>query len=108
MSSRTNPKFAQKELNKFMEIRNLQSSMINAYKKTAAGVSPKKTQTAAKTEKTDRVEFDFGRYLETAKTEAASAADASASPARLAALAEKYSGDNCPVSAEDVAAAILG
>lgn len=92
-----------------MEIRNLQNSMINAYKKTANSVSPKakKAQTAAKEEKTDRIEFDFGRYLETAKSEAASSADAPASSARLAALAEKYSGDNCPVSAEDVAAAIL-
>lgn len=91
-----------------MEIRNLQNSIINAYKKTSSGVSAKKAQAAAKTEKTDRVEFDFGRYLEAAKAETVSAADAPASPARLAALAEKYSGDNCPVSAEDVAAAILG
>lgn len=91
-----------------MEIRNLQSSMISAYKKTAANTAPKKTQAAAKAEKTDRVEFDFGRYLDAAKAETVSAADTSASPARLAALAEKYGGDNCPVSAEDVAAAILG
>lgn len=91
-----------------MEIRNLHNNMISAYKKSASLGSPKKAHSQAKAEKTDRVEFDFGRYLEAAKAEAASAADAPASEARLAELAAKYAGDNCPVSAEDAAEAILG
>ncbi len=90
-----------------MEIRNLQSSMISAYKKTSSLTSQKKAHSEAKAEKTDRVEFDFGRYLSSAKAEAASAADAPAGEARLAELAAKYAGDNCPVSSEDAAAAIL-
>lgn len=91
-----------------MEIKNLQSSMISAYKKTARVNAPKKSDSTSKsTVKTDRVEFDFGRYLEIAKTDAAAKADAAASEERLAALKEAYAGDNCPVSAEETAAAFL-
>lgn len=91
-----------------MEIKNLQSSMISAYKKTARVSTPKKTDSASKsTVNTDRVEFDFGRYLEAAKTDAASKADSAVSAERLAALREAYSGDNCPVSAEETATALL-
>lgn len=91
-----------------MEIKNLQSSMINAYKKTARVSAPKKSDSTSKnTVNTDRVEFDFGRYLEAAKADAAAKADSALSADRLAALKEAYSGDNCPVSAEETAAALL-
>ncbi len=91
-----------------MEIKNLQSSMINAYKKTAGIKAPKKSeQTSKSSVNADRVEFDFGRYLEAAKADAAAKADTAAGEGRLAALREAYSGDNCPVSAEETAAAFL-
>lgn len=91
-----------------MEIKNLQTSMINAYKKTARVSAPKKSDSAQKSAvNTDRVEFDFGRYLEMAKADAAAKADSAVSAERLATLKEAYSGDNCPVSAEETAAAIL-
>ena len=91
-----------------MEIKNLQSSMINAYKKTARVNAPKKSDSTSKSAvKTDRVEFDFGRYLEAAKVDAAARTDAAATADRLNALKEAYAGDNCPVSAEETAAAFL-
>ncbi len=91
-----------------MEIKNLQTSMINAYKKTAGVGTPKKSESSSRaTIKTDRVEFDFGRYLETAKADAAAKADPAVSADRIASLKEAYSGDNCPVSAEALASAML-
>ncbi|MGN0657019.1 MAG: hypothetical protein ACI4KR_09510 [Ruminiclostridium sp.] len=91
-----------------MEIKNLQASSINAYRKLTRTTSVKKNTAAAKEAvNTDKVEFDFGRYLDAAKANAASGADSAASADRLAALAEKYAGDNCPVSAEDTADAMF-
>lgn len=90
-----------------MEIKNLQSRMINTYKKTAGVSAPKKSESASKSVNADRVEFDFSRYLDAAKADAAAKVDAPASEDRLAALKEAYAGDNCPVSAENVAAAFL-
>lgn len=91
-----------------MEIKNLQSSMINAYKKTAGIRAPKKADAASKSSvNTDRVEFDFSRYLDTAKADVAAKADAALSEERLATLKAAYAGDNCPVSADEIAAAFL-
>ena len=91
-----------------MEIKNLQSNMISMYKKTAGISTPKKSSSVSRaTVNTDRVEFDFGRYLETAKADAAARTDAAATADRLNALKEAYAGDNCPVSAEETAAAFL-
>lgn len=91
-----------------MEIKNLQSSMINAYKKSAGIRAPKKSESASKVSvNTDRVEFDFGRYLEMAKAGAAAKTDAAANENRLEALKQAYAGDNCPVSAEETAAAFF-
>ena len=91
-----------------MEIKNSQSNMISMYKKTAGMSAPKKAGTVSRTTvNTDRVEFDFGRYLETAKADAAAKTDAAASEDRLAELRNLYAGDNCPVSAEETAAAFL-
>lgn len=92
-----------------MEINNLQMNSINAYKKLTKSTAVKKDSSAGKKSvNTDKVEFDFGRSLAAAKANAASRVDSPASEERLAALAKKYAGDNCPVSAEDVAGAILG
>lgn len=91
-----------------MEIKNLQTGMISAYKKTVSAGAPKKSDTASKAKvNTDRVEFDFGRYLEIAKSDAAAKADPVLNQERLAALKESYSGDNCPVSSEEAATAIM-
>lgn len=91
-----------------MEIKNLQSSMINAYKKTAGIRAPKKADSAARSSvNTDRVEFDFSRYLDCAKADAAAKADTAMSEERFSALKQAYAGDNCPVSAEEIAAAFL-
>lgn len=90
-----------------MEIKNFQVSSINAYKKLTKSTAVKKNDSVIKEANTDKVEFDFGRYLDTAKADAASKADPAASEDRLAALAQQYSGDNCPVSADALASAIL-
>lgn len=90
-----------------MEITNLTAGRINAYKKTADAAPRKKAQAPEKTVNSDRIEFDFGRYLEAAKAEAAASVSSDADSARLAQLTEKYSGDNCPTSAENTADAIF-
>jgi hypothetical protein len=91
-----------------MEINNLHLNSISAYKKLNKPVSAKKSSSSAKSgANTDKVEFNFGRSLAAAQTNAALRANAPASDERIAALAEKYAGDNCPVSAEAVAAAIV-
>ncbi|MBO6301177.1 MAG: hypothetical protein J6N15_01925 [Ruminiclostridium sp.] len=91
-----------------MEINNLQFNSISQYKKLSKPVSSKKSEASAKGRtNTDKVEFDFGRSLTAAKAGAAARANAPASEERLAELAAKYAGDNCPVSAEAVAAAIV-
>ena len=91
-----------------MEINNLHLNSISTYKKLNKTVSSKKSESSAKGKtNTDKVEFNFGRSLAAAQANAASRANAPASEERLAALAEKYAGDNCPVSAEAVAAAMI-
>ncbi len=90
-----------------MEITNLTAGRINAYKKTADAAPRKKTQAPEKAVNSDRIEFDFGRYLNAAKTEAAAVVSTDADSARLAQLAEKYGGDNSPLSAENVTDAIF-
>lgn len=90
-----------------MEITNLTAGRISAYKKTADTAPRKKTNAPQKTVNSDRIEFDFGRYLEAAKAEAAATISSDADSTRLAQLAEKYSGENCPVSSSDTADAIF-
>ncbi|MBR5090257.1 MAG: hypothetical protein IK093_12585 [Ruminiclostridium sp.] len=91
-----------------MEINNLQLNSISAYKRLNKPSASKKSEASAKGKvNTDKVEFDFGRSLAAAQTNAALRANAPASEERLAALAEKYAGDNCPVSAEAVASAMI-
>lgn len=90
-----------------MEINNLQNSMISKYKKIAKTEAHKgKTETTAKAN-TDVVEFDFARSVGAAKANLASNIDATTNEARIQQLTEAYAGDNCPVSPEDVAGAIV-
>lgn len=91
-----------------MEIKNLQSNMINAYKNVVKTGAPAKKNASPAAAKTDKVEIDFGRYLGAAKADAAGRIDVNAGADRIEQLSQKYAGDNCPVSAEDVAAAVLG
>lgn len=93
-----------------MEINNLHLNSIGAYKRMNKSSAPKKSASSsakASLGNTDKIEFNFGRSLAAAQANAASRANAPASEERLAALAEKYAGDNCPVSAEAVASAML-
>lgn len=91
-----------------MEINNLKFNSISAYKKVTKTSSVKKSSaSSASASNTDKVEFNFGRSLAAAQSAAAARVNSSASEERLAALAEKYAGDSCPVSAMDVASAII-
>lgn len=90
-----------------MEITNLTAGRINAYKKTADAAPRKKVNAPEKAVNSDRIEFDFGRYLESAKAEASASVNSDADIVRLAQLAEKYSGENCPINSEDTADAIF-
>ncbi len=91
-----------------MEINNLKFNSISAYKKISRPSSVKKASALSSgASNTDKVEFNFGRSLAAAQSAAAASVNGSASEERLAALAEKYAGDNCPVSSMDVAAAII-
>lgn len=91
-----------------MEISNLHLNSISAYKKLNKPSAAKKSDSSAKGKvNTDKVEFDSSRALAAAQANAAARANAPASEERLAALAEKYAGDNCPVSAEAVASAMI-
>lgn len=93
-----------------MEIKNFNNSRINAYKSVAntkthkdgGGSSVKKSG-----ENVDKIEFDFAKSLSAAKANVASSVDAEVNTARLEALQQQYLGDACPVSAEEVADAIV-
>lgn len=90
-----------------MEINNLQSSMISAYKKVS-----KTTSLSGKTESvqrvnTDKVEFDFSRSIAAARANAASSIDAEANTSRLEQLQKLYADENCPVSSEETAGAVI-
>lgn len=92
-----------------MEINNLQMNSIGAYKKYSKQTAVKKNDAASKStaNNTDKIEFDFTRSLEAAKSGVASRVNEAASEDRIAMLSRLYAGDNCPVSARDVAAAII-
>ena len=92
-----------------MEIKNLRpnAGAIRSQEKFA-GVSAGK-KTAEKTPvNTDKVDFDFAGALAAAKANTASAIEAEANTTRIEQLRAAYSGDNCPVSPEIIAMAVLG
>ena len=91
-----------------MEIKNLRTNnAIRTYEKLSSQVNPKKTgeRTASNT---DKVDFDFMSSIAAAKANAASSIDAEANAAKIEALQAAYSGDNCPVSSDAIARAIVG
>lgn len=92
-----------------MEIKNLNSNMINAYKNVASTkVSKEKSESSSRSaEKFDKVEFDFGSSMSAAKANIAASVDAEANTSRIEQLQMAYRGDACPISAQDVAAAIV-
>ena len=93
----------------FMEIKNLRpnASAIRSYEKFA-GVSAKKKTAEKSPVNTDKVDFDFASALSAAKANTAASIEAEANAARIEQLQSAYSGDNCPVSSEIIAMAVLG
>ena len=91
-----------------MEIKNLRTNnAIRTYEKLSSQVNPKKSGEKAASN-TDKVDFDFASSLAAAKSNAASSIDAEANAEKIAALQAQYQGENCPVSSEAIAKAILG
>ncbi|MDR2559256.1 MAG: flagellar biosynthesis anti-sigma factor FlgM [Oscillospiraceae bacterium] len=95
-----------------MEIKNLNSRMINAYK----GVSgtqlnkgkDKPGEISGKAgDNFDKVEFDFGRAAEAAKSDITAAVAADAGAARIEQLQEAYEGGGTPVTSGQLADSIL-
>lgn len=90
-----------------MEINNLQSSIINAYKKVSKVTHSGGKASSVKRQNTDKVEFDFSRSISAAKANIASRLDAETNTSRIEELQKAYAGDNCPVSGENIAEAIF-
>lgn len=90
-----------------MEINKLQGNAISAYKKISAGTSAASKAQTKKLANTDKVEFDFSESLNAAKANVASSVDAEVNTARIEELQKLYQGDNCPVTAQEVAGKIL-
>ena len=91
-----------------MEIKNLRANnAIRTYEKLSSQVNAKKSGTKASSN-TDKVDFDFASSLAAAKANAASSIDAEANADKIQALRAQYQGENCPVSSETIAKAILG
>ena len=92
-----------------MEINNLKISSIGTYKKLTKQTAVKKKDPSGKSavNNTDKIEFDFGRSLAAAKTGAAARVNESAGEDRIAMLRSLYAGDNCPVSPDEIARAII-
>jgi hypothetical protein len=96
-----------------MEIKNLNSRMINAYKGVSNAVPPKGKSAAANSKKAggdnfDKIEFDFGRSAEAAKHDIAVAVAADAGTARIEQLQTAYQGDSSPVTSQQITDSILG
>jgi len=92
-----------------MEIKNLRpnANVIRSYEKFA-GVSANKKKIEKAPVNTDKVDFDFASALAAAKANTAASIDAEANAAKIEQLQAAYSGDNCPVSSEIIAMAVLG
>jgi hypothetical protein len=91
-----------------MEINKLNRNALNTYKTISNTKPSDKKDSGGKSGNVDKIEFDFERSIGAAKVNIAEKLDAGANLERIAKLQEKYSGDNCPVSPEAVAAAITG
>lgn len=89
-----------------MEISKLYSNAIGAYKKVTSSAA-KTSKSAQLRDNKDKVEFNLDSSLSAAKANIASCAEADASASRIEQLGVVYSGDNCPVTSEQVAEAII-
>lgn len=99
---------SEKERVDIMEIKNL-TNAIRAYEKLSSSVPAKKDREKAPVKaNTDKVDFDFSGALAAAKANVASAANGEASADRVRELQAQYEGENCPVSSDCIANAILG
>lgn len=99
-------------MNKFMEIKNY-TSAISAYRYASESLSkPVSGRTQKnKGKNTDKADFSSASrasFSDTLRAAAKSAAESSASPERLAALAEKIANGSYNVSSEEIADSILG
>lgn len=91
-----------------MEIKNLRANnAIRTYEKLTSQLNTKKSGAKAASN-TDKVDFDFASSLAAAKANAASSIDAGANAEKIKELQAKYAGENCPVSSEAIAKAIIG
>ncbi len=87
------------------------TSAVNAYRYNAEAKPAVKTKKPASGANTDKAEFSAASrasFADSLKAAAKTAADASASPERLSELSRAVAEGSYNVSAEDVAAAILG
>jgi hypothetical protein len=89
-----------------VEINKINANAINTYKtikkseKSGAGKQP--------SGKFDSVVIDFSQSINSAKANIASRLDAQANIEKIRQLQEQYSGDKCPVPAEETAKSIVG
>lgn len=90
-----------------MEIKNLRANAIRSYEFAALSVPVKREQGKTHSN-TDKFDFDFRSALAAAKANAASSIDAEANTNRIEQLQAEYADDNCPVSSQEIARAILG
>jgi len=91
-----------------MDIGKINRNAINAYKSVASVKTAEKKGGGAKPANVDTVDFNFAGSVNAAKFSTANRIDAEANAARIRELQKAYAGDNCPVGAEEVAAAIAG
>ncbi|MBQ2797829.1 MAG: flagellar biosynthesis anti-sigma factor FlgM [Ruminiclostridium sp.] len=87
-----------------MEIKNI-SSIMNTYNKVKMGGN--KTKTAPTAAKTDKVEFNFARSVEAAKSNLAAQLNADASADRVDALAQAVESGSYQVDPESIVDSIL-
>ena len=87
-----------------MEIKNI-SSIMNTYNKVKMGGN--KTKTAPTAAKTDKVEFNFARSVEAAKSNLAAQLNADASAESVDALAEAVESGSDQVDPESIVDSIL-
>lgn len=90
-----------------MEISKLYSNAIGTYKKVSTSAAKSSKNNAQPRDNKDKVEFNLDSSLSAAKVNIASSAEADASASRIDQLGVVYSGDNCPVTSEQVADAII-
>ncbi|MDR1754431.1 MAG: flagellar biosynthesis anti-sigma factor FlgM [Eubacterium sp.] len=93
-----------------MNVKNLNSNMINAYK-SIGGIKISKDKISGTpksgSENVDKIEFDFARSIEAAKSDIAASVNFDANAEKIESLSIAYTGDNCPVDGAAVAEAIF-